>query len=253
MNIVVLLILFIIIIICIILICKRDYFINSNKTIPKIIYLTHKKTVPNYVLKNWKRLNPEYEIKYYNDADIRNFLKKYYPKSYLDYFNMLDSNKGAGPIKADFWRVCILYKFGGIYVDADIEPIESIKTFLEKDTDFLTCVSDKFYDPNPHIIACKSNDILLKECLNIYETKFNTTYDYWKHSITKIMTQVLSKYINKYEYDRHNEKNYYIGNYKVQMLLEKAHNKMHEMYCVYKNKKVLNNRYKEYNISTHNF
>ena len=65
-------------------------------------------------LKNWKRLNPEYEIKYYNDADIRNFLKKYYPKSYLDYFNMLDSNKGAGPIKADFWRVCILYKFGGI-------------------------------------------------------------------------------------------------------------------------------------------
>lgn len=231
-------------------ICKIDIFNDNNNNIPKVIYLTHKNKVPNYVIKNWKRLNPEYEIKYYNDVDIRNFLKKYYPKSYLDYFNKLNYHKGAGPIKADFWRICILYKFGGIYVDADIEPIEPIKTFLERDTDFLTCVTDKNNYPNPHILACKSKDILLKECLNIYETKFNTNYSYWVHSITRIMKKAFKKYLNY----KNIEKNYYIGNYKVQILLEKTHNlQLKDVYCVYKNKKVLNNRYKEYNLSLHTF
>ena len=137
-------------------------------------------------------------------------------------------------------------------VDADIEPIESIKTFLEKDTDFLTCVSDKFYDPNPHIIACKSNDILLKECLNIYEKLFMRNYSYWEHSITHIMDKVLRYYFKNY--NNHIENNYYIGNYKVQILLEKAHNKhTQEIYCVYKNKRILNNRYKEYNSSLHTY
>ena len=89
----------------------------------------NKNKVPDYVIKNWKRLNPEYDIQYYDDNRIRQFLRDYYPNSYLKYFNKLDSYEGAGPIKSDFWRVCILYKFGGVYVDADIEPIESIKTY----------------------------------------------------------------------------------------------------------------------------
>jgi len=121
----------------------------------------------------------------------------------------------------------------------------------------LTCISDKFYDPNPHIIACKSNDILLKECLNIYEKKFNTPYCYWGHSITNIMRKALNKYIYRYEYDNYynkTEKNYYIGNYKIQLLLEKAHKiNWKDMYCVYNNKRVLNNRYKSYDYSLHSF
>lgn len=255
MNCVLLLFIFVILIIIIILICKRDNFNNNNEknnNIPKVIYLTHKNKIPDYVINNWKRLNPQYEIKYYNDADIRNFLKKYYPKSYLDYFNKLDSYKNAGPIKADFWRVCILYKFGGVYVDADIEPLVPIKEFLEKDTDFLTCGSDKFNDPNPHIIISKNNDIILKECLNIYEKLFIKNYNYWDHSITKVMNIVL---LNKFKnYNNHIENNYYIGNYKVQIILEKAHNlKFKDVYCVYKNKRILNNRYKEYSSSLHTF
>ena len=133
-----LLIVTIILIITYLIINCKDLFTNNDSYIPKVIYLTHKNKVPDYVIKNWKRLNPEYDIQYYDDNRIRQFLRDYYPNSYLKYFNKLDSHEGAGPIKADFWRVCILYKFGGIYVDADIEPFEPIKTFLEKDTDFLT-------------------------------------------------------------------------------------------------------------------
>ena len=234
----------------IIIYCK-DSFTNNDSNIPKVIYLTHKTTVPDYVIKNWKKLNPYYEIKYYNDTDIRNFLVKYYPKSYLDYFNKLDSHIGSGPIKADFWRVCILYKFGGVYVDADIEPLVPIKEFLEKDTDFLTCGSDIAPNPNPHIIIAKSNDIILKECLNIYEKLFMRNYSYWDHSIVKVMEKVLR---NKFKnYNNHIENNYHIGNYKVQIILEKFFNNHQEIYCVYKNKRVLNNRYKEYNSSLHTY
>ena len=64
------------------------------------------------------------------------------------------------------------------------------------------------------------------------------------------MKKALKKYLNY----KNIEKNYYIGNYKVQILLGKTHNlQLKDVYCVYKNKKVLNNRYKEYNLSLHTF
>lgn len=246
-----LLIVTIILIITYLIINCKDSFKNNDSYIPKVIYLTHKNKVPDYVIKNWKRLNPEYDIQYYDDNRIRQFLRDYYPNSYLKYFNKLDSYEGAGPIKSDFWRVCILYKFGGVYVDADIEPIESIKTFLEKDTDLLFCISDYYRNTtNPHILISKKNDPIMRQCLNTYEEKFNSEYSYWRHSITNILFRILSKYI-KLEYV---EKNYYINNYKIQTLLENAHGKTRKnVFCSYKNKRVLNNRYQIYNASKHTF
>ena len=239
----------------ILIINSKDSFIENSNSIPKVIYITHKNKLPNYVIDNWKKLNPEYKIIYYNDEDIRKFLKNNYPKSYLDYFNFLDNNKGAGPIKSDFWRLCILNKYGGVYVDADIEPIEPIITFLEKDTDLLLCCTDapRINEPNPHILISKPNDPIIKLCLDIYEREnFNKKYDYWSHSITKVMNKVLREMFD--EYNNHIEKNYYKNNYKVQMLLEKAKgNKIKDIYCVYKGKRVLNNRYKSYNSSKHSY
>ena len=243
----------IIVLILLVVLLRRDKFSNSNvkNTIPKIIYLTHKESVPDYVIQNWKKLNPNYTVKFYNDNDCLEFLKEEYPESYSLYYEYLSSQKGAGPIKADFWRVCILYKYGGVYVDADIEPIKPIDYFLESNTSFLSCGS-KFTGPNPHIIACHANDRILKECLHIYETqKFKQEYSYWGHSIVYVMLKAYKKLISNY--NNNVEKNYYLdSNYKVQMLLEK-HVDWNNDYCVYKGKKVLNNRYSSYDKKNHTY
>ena len=87
--------------------------------IPKIIYMCHKVLDKIEIYsKNWKNLNPEYEIKLYDDELCKKFLLDEYSQLHLDIFNFLKD----GPIKADFWRICILNKYGGLYIDADIEP-----------------------------------------------------------------------------------------------------------------------------------
>ena len=93
---------------------------GSNK-IPKVIYICYKtKNIPEYIIPNWKKLNPDYKIKLYDNQDCIDFLEKEFGSEYVDTFNYIKD----GPIKADFWRCCIIYKYGGIYADIDIKPVK---------------------------------------------------------------------------------------------------------------------------------
>ena len=109
------------------LIIRDNNDINTSK-IPKVIYQTYKdKNVPTIVKERWLKLNPDYEYYLYDDDDCYKFLLKYYTKEYADFFKYKIKD---GPIKSDFWRVCILYQFGGIYADIDIVPHVPIKDFV---------------------------------------------------------------------------------------------------------------------------
>ena len=93
---------------------------NNNKKIPKIIHITYKdkNKIPNYVFYNLKKYAYDYDIIYYSDNDCFNFLKKYYNINFANLFNKLST----GAHKADFFRYCLLYKIGGIYIDIKIKP-----------------------------------------------------------------------------------------------------------------------------------
>ena len=249
------------VIIILLLFIKFDNFENLNNKIPKIIYLSHKKKIPDFVIRNWSKLNPEYKINFYNDENCREFIKNNFSLSYLDYFDRLSSFKGSGPIKCDFWRCLILYKYGGIYADSDIELLFPIKNFLEIDTDFLTCISYFHNTLNPHFIICRPKNFILEKCIDIYvNEKFLLPYDYWNHSIVGIM----KKAFNYYNINFNNNTNFLELNleneskkkYKFQFLKEflpYGNTQSSEAYCKYKNLKVLNNRYKSYNPNNHNF
>ena len=76
--------------------------------IPKVIYFCNKtldkmKEYSN----NWKRLNPEYEIRLSDNAMCEKFLLREYSLLHRDIFRFIKD----GPIKADFWRICILHKY----------------------------------------------------------------------------------------------------------------------------------------------
>lgn len=157
-----------------------------NKTI--YICYSDKTKIPKYIYTIWKKLNPEYNIKLYGNKECYNFLIKYFSKDYADFFD----NIKDGPIKADFWRVCILYIYGGVYVDIDVIPIYPLRNFISDEIDFLTSISIDG-GLNPLIIYSKPNNILLyNTILALYNNK-NKEYSYWGYSICGAMKHELKK------------------------------------------------------------
>jgi mannosyltransferase OCH1-like enzyme len=211
------------------------------------------KDIPTYIINNWKLLNPDYEIIIYDDNDCIDFFKKNYGNEYVDIYNYIKD----GPIKADFWRICILYIYGGVYSDIDIEPLVSISDFYKKDVSFLTCLSAVSY-LNPHFIMSVPNNIIFKKCIDIYLTKFRNKekYSYWDWSIVTIMEHV---FITHFQKKFKKSGVYNIDGIKYQFLQEVIKNKLstikifgiklgndHNHYCEYNGRKILNNRYKDY-------
>jgi hypothetical protein len=275
---------------------------DEKEPIPKVIYMCHKElTHIKEYSKNWKRLNPEYEIKLYDNKLCEDFLLKEYSQLHYDIFKFIKD----GPIKADFWRVCVIHKYGGVYVDADIEPLVPLREFIETDSDFVTCIDFTSNNLNPHIIVSRKNEEILKKCIDTYigyyENKF--FYEYCNWSITIIMfnifitdvfsydkkednkiKQIIKKYskfgnyfnsisiISNLLLDSVTLKNYFkvfiiplinknesifiIKNNKKYQFIKEIWNEnedISKVYCVYKNRRVLNNRYVNYNPNKHKF
>ena len=120
--------------------------------IPKIIYICHKNINCLSMTHNkWKTLNPTYQIFLFDDSLCEHFLLNEYSELHYNIFKFIPD----GPIKSDFWRLCILYKYGGIYVDSDIHPLIPLDNYLIPTSDFVTCITQKNKSFNPHFIAVK--------------------------------------------------------------------------------------------------
>lgn len=113
---------FILVVICILIICffflySKEKFINyTNNKIPLILFKTGPFDIlPNNILEiinsNCRLLNCNYE--YYNDDNCRLFIKHNYNNNILKAYDSLIPTA----YKADLFRYCILYKYGGIYGD----------------------------------------------------------------------------------------------------------------------------------------
>ena len=230
----------------------KENFTSLN-TIPKIIYLCYKtKNIPDYIIPTWKRLNPDYEIRLFDNNDCREFLRKNYDKKHLEVFDFLRD----GPIKADFWRCCIIYKYGGVYCDIDVKPLKPINSFLENDTDFLTVRSgEEKHRLTPELIISKPKNELLKMCIDNYlKWKLeNVKYEYWKYSITRIMSTNMEKLIPEKK-KKQNKNVYFVNNKKYQLVNEIRNKKdIYDDYVEYNGKVILLNRYPDYDAKKHNF
>ena len=181
----------------------ENMFVEESKYIPKTIYMTYKdKSVPQKVLDRWKKLNPDYNIVFHNNTDGYNYILKEYGQDFADFFNEIE----FGPIKADFWRLCILYKEGGIYSDIDLVPYIPISEFIPKDITFCTLIA-AYNDGKmtQSFIASTKGNLIIKKCIekmyskrNGYQKWWGIKYykKYWALSGTYDMYDVLSEYLD---------------------------------------------------------
>lgn len=114
---------------------RLPYKLNLNghkyKGIPKIIYRTFNRRYINgkmYNLchKKWLELNPDYQVVWFSDKQCDKVVQNYSHNVWY-YYKKLK----PGAFKADLWRLCMLYKYGGVYVDAYTTPYKSIKYIID--------------------------------------------------------------------------------------------------------------------------
>lgn len=78
-------------------------------------------TVRNFI-EGWKKVNPEYEIKIWSEENFDYRQNQYMCEAY-------ENKKWA--FVTDYVRLKVLYDFGGIYMDTDVEVRKSLDPLLE--------------------------------------------------------------------------------------------------------------------------
>ena len=227
--------------------------------IPKVIYFCNKTLdkMKEYS-DNWKRLNPEYEIRLSDNTMCENFLLREYSPLHRNIFRFIKD----GPIKADFWRICILNKYGGVYSDIDNVPFLPIRAFVEPGVNFVTCSAYmERVNFNPNFIMSHKNNTILEKCIEWYIHKYTKRhkYSYWQWSIMKAFTDILHLdnyrlndgifYLNQDRENKENKEN----QMKIQILKECRGRNHYDDHNVYNGKRVFNNRYKDWNSDKHCF
>lgn len=103
------------------------------KEFPKIIHQVYgfwDKNIPKNIqhrIDIWKKMHPEYKYILWNKKSSREFIKLNY-----NWFLKLYDTYQYNVQRADVIRYFILYHYGGIYSDIDLEPVKKIDTLLEK-------------------------------------------------------------------------------------------------------------------------
>ena len=116
----------------------RGRVMNYNVKIPKRIICTWKTkniegTDLEYPVEVMKKMNPEYEFIIFDDTDCRRFIEENYDNRVLKAYDDLI----PGAFKADLWRYCYLYKYGGVYLDIKTVCSKTLNSILDGKDMFL--------------------------------------------------------------------------------------------------------------------
>lgn len=115
---------------------------KSKSSIPRIIHQTFAtNALPAHYAQaafSWINKNSDYEYRYYNDDDMRNYLIE------NNFIRELAAYDSLIPFayKADLWRLCVLYREGGVYADIKTGCIKSLNETIPSETELLL-VSDR--------------------------------------------------------------------------------------------------------------
>jgi mannosyltransferase OCH1-like enzyme len=106
-------------------------FHQPSADIAQIIHQTHKARdkLPSGMLRTLERtenLHPQCEYRYYDDEACRTFMEEYFSGRIFRVYEKLV----PGAYKADLFRYCLLYIYGGVYIDADMYCLRSFESLI---------------------------------------------------------------------------------------------------------------------------
>ena len=156
--------------------------------IPKIIHYCwfgNKKMPRKFkkYIKSWKKYCPDYEIKCWNE---NNYDINKIP------FIAEAARKGKWAFVTDYLRMDVLYEYGGIYLDTDVEILKKFDPLLNYDAFASYECSDKINFGSA--VGAISHHPIIQEMKNIYESiEFSKEVE-TKFTSPQVQTNILQKH-----------------------------------------------------------
>lgn len=153
---------------------------HQSRSIPKNLFRTFKQDFNEKVKKSWTDKHPDYNYYFFDDQQCMDFMKYNFSQEIYDTYLLLN----IGAPRADLFRVCILYIYGGVYVDIDCECITRIDDLI-KNYDFVCPVDTeraRYALFNAFIASSPRNNILYHVIQKIVYNVRNKFYHSAHHS-----------------------------------------------------------------------
>lgn len=151
--------------------------------VPKIIHqiwYQGEEHVPqnyNFYASTWKHYNKDYEYLLWDHEDIEHLISKIFPQYFVFYSSLPEMIQ-----KIDFAKYCIMYAYGGIYIDMDCECLKPIDDLFIKSRKKLFVVS-------------LNVDIFEQVASNYYNTLYNNGW--FASSQKNVLWKMVMKHIVK--------------------------------------------------------
>ena len=161
---------------------------NNITKIPLVIYQTWNSTlIPKEMANNIVRLltiNPEFDYYLYDDNKSREFILKHFGEEVVNAYDTLI----PGAFKADLWRYCVLYIYGGFYLDIKYHSVVPFISLLEYGPTIfvkerITDISPKDEIHNAFIVSTPKNEVF-KYCIN--DIVFSCRFKLYNHGVLGI-------------------------------------------------------------------
>ena len=135
---------------------------------------------------SWRKHLPDYEIKEWNESNFDINCCPYVKEAY-------EAKKYA--FVSDYARFYVMYYYGGVYFDTDVEVIRNMDDIIAKGNfmGFEKSLPESPVGVNPGLgMAVEPKLSVLKELLNLYDSK--TSFTYGEGTIVYYTTEVLKKH-----------------------------------------------------------
>ena len=158
--------------------------------IPRNIFQTHKSQ--EYIqsesrllnaTNSWKK-DTSFKYSFYNDKQCHDFIEEFFP-DIKDAYEKVPLHV----MKADIWRYCIIYKYGGIYADADAVLKTDPNVFVNQDGKNFVIFNES---DNIHycqvVFSSISNSPVLKSILDLAVERIRKTDSFTDEHLVHYLT-----------------------------------------------------------------
>jgi len=156
--------------------------------------------IPKKVMERFKQKSHGFNLRFFNDIQCEQFLSDHYGLNVLAKYSSLN-NKAH---KADLFRYCYLYEYGGIYLDIKCVLFNQLKEIFEPDA-MTTCLSITPKTIFQAIISIPPHHHVMKKCIQKILNTDNSEYNKNYLLITSQMYSILNESY-KMDYGRNTSK-----------------------------------------------
>tara|TARA_B100001094_G_scaffold329383_1_gene391999 strand:- start:4660 stop:5373 length:714 start_codon:yes stop_codon:yes gene_type:complete len=129
-----------------------------------------KKLIPDYVGKHIRKMNPDYNYVFIDfNEGINMIINDFKEEELKDRILYCLNTYPRYCHRSDLLRYCLLYIYGGVYIDIDLKPLISFDDIKKNGVDFITSfgrAGNAYFINNIQIYPVTSNGILICKSKN---------------------------------------------------------------------------------------